>query len=331
MTEKKRSYSSAQPSGIITLGNYLGAIKNWVALQDDYECIYSIADLHAITVRQEPAKLRKQSLELLATMLACGIDPEKSLLFVQSHVHQHAELAWILNCYTQMGELSRMTQFKDKSRKNESNINAGLFSYPTLMAADILLYQADVVPVGQDQMQHLELCRDIAARFNGVHGDVFKVPEGLIPKAGERIKSLQTPAAKMSKSDENENSYISIVEPADSIMRKFKRAVTDSGSEVVFAEGKDGINNLLTIYSVIAGISIAKAQDQFAGKGYGDFKAAVGEAVAEHLRPIREKYEDLIKNKDYIIQVVTKSDEIAAKIAAHTLRKVYKKVGFLQF
>ncbi len=327
---KKRSFSAIQPSGTITLGNYLGAIRNWVKLQDELECIFAIADLHTITVRQEPAKLRQNSIELLAMLLATGIDPEKSLLFCQSHVHQHAELAWVLNCYTQMGELSRMTQFKDKSQKHATNINAGLFTYPTLMAADILLYKADVVPVGEDQKQHLELSRDIANRFNSTYSDTFVVPEPYIVKAGARVMSLQTPSSKMSKSDPNPNGFIALTDPEDVIIRKFKKAVTDSEAEIAYREGKDGINNLLTIYSVITGVSVEDAVKEFEGKGYGDFKLAVGEAVAAHLKPVQERYDYFMKNKDYISEVYTRSSEIAGKIAESTLRKVYKKVGFLQ-
>ena len=328
--KRKRSFSAIQPSGTITLGNYLGAIRNWVNLQDEFECIFAIADLHTITVRQEPAALRAHSIELLSMLLATGIDPEKSLLFCQSHVHQHAELAWVLNCYTQMGELSRMTQFKDKSAKHANNINAGLFTYPTLMAADILLYKADVVPVGEDQKQHLELSRDIANRFNNTYSETFVVPEPYIVKAGARVMSLQNPNAKMSKSDENANGFIALTDPEDVIIRKFKKAVTDSEAVVEYREGKDGINNLLTIYSVVTGKTIEEAVKEFEGKGYGDFKLAVGEAVAAHLKPIQERYSYFIKNKDYVAEIYTKSAEIASKIAESTLRKVYKKVGFLQ-
>ncbi len=327
---KKRSFSAIQPSGTITLGNYLGAIRNWVKLQDEFECIFAIADLHTITVRQEPASLRSHSMELLAMLLAVGIDPERSLLFCQSHVHQHAELAWVLNCYTQMGELSRMTQFKDKSAKHSTNINAGLFTYPTLMAADILLYKADVVPVGDDQKQHLELTRDIATRFNSTYSDTFTVPEPYIVKAGSRVMSLQTPTAKMSKSDPNANGFIALTDPEDVIIRKFKKAVTDSEAKVEYREGKDGVNNLLTIYSVITGKTIDEATAEFEGKGYGDFKLAVGEAVAAHLKPIQDRYNDYMKNKDYVVDIYTKSAAVASKIAESTLRKVYKKVGFLQ-
>ena len=328
--EKKRIFSAIQPTGMMTLGNYAGAIQNWVKMQDEYECIYAVADLHAITVRQVPADFRKNAMQLLAILLACGVDPDKSLLFFQSHVHQHAELAWILNCYTQMGELSRMTQFKDKSAKHANNINAGLFTYPALMAADILLYQADLVPVGEDQKQHLELCRDIAGRFNGIYGDVLKVPEPYIPKVGARIMSLQNPTSKMSKSDTNVNGYILLTDDTDTIIRKFKRAVTDSDAKVEFKEGKDGINNLISIYVAATGKTVEETVKEFDGKGYGDFKLAVGEAVAEMLRPVTKKYNDLLANKDYLMQVYTKSAEIAEKIAMRTMRKVYKKIGFTE-
>ncbi|MBR2877595.1 MAG: tryptophan--tRNA ligase [Clostridia bacterium] len=330
MDEKKRIFSAIQPTGMMTLGNYAGAIQNWVKMQDEYECIYAVADLHAITVRQVPADFRKNAMQLMAILLACGIDPDKSLLFFQSHVHQHAELAWILNCYTQMGELSRMTQFKDKSAKHANNINAGLFTYPALMAADILLYQADLVPVGEDQKQHLELCRDIAGRFNGIYGDVLKVPEPYIPKVGARIMSLQNPTSKMSKSDTNVNGYILLTDETDTIIRKFKRAVTDSDAKVEFKEGKDGINNLISIYVAATGKTVEETVKEFDGKGYGDFKLAVGEAVADMLAPVTKKYNDLLANKDYLMQVYTKSAEIAEKIAMRTMRKVYKKIGFTE-
>ncbi len=326
---KKRIFSAIQPTGVMTLGNYIGAIKNWNDLQDEYECIYSIADLHSLTVRQTPADLRKNSIQLMALLLACGIDPEKSLLYFQSRVHQHAELAWILNCYTQMGELSRMTQFKDKSAKHENNINAGLFTYPVLMAADILLYQADLVPVGHDQKQHLEICRDIAERFNGIYGDVFKIPEGFIPKVGARVMSLQNPTAKMSKSDTNVNGYILMTDDTDTIIRKFKRAVTDSEAEIVYREGKDGINNLISIYGAVTGKTAEETEKEFAGKGYGDFKLAVGEAVADALRPVQEKYEYFLSNKDYLQEIYKKSEQTASYLAMKTLRKVYKKVGLI--
>ena len=315
MEQKKRILSGIQPSGFITLGNYLGAVKNWVKMQDEYDCYFFMADLHAITVRQEPAQLRKNSIDMMALILACGIDAEKSPLFFQSHVHTHAELTWVLNNYTQLGELSRMTQFKDKSAKNESNINAGLFTYPVLMAADILLYQTDLVPVGNDQKQHLELSRDIAARFNNAHGDTFKIPEPYIPEVGARIMSLQEPTSKMSKSDPNVNGYISLTDDNDTIIRKFKRAVTDSGSEVKHGEGKEGMNNLLSIYGAVTGLSIEQAEAQFEGKGYGDFKLAVAESVVECLRPIKEKHKYLMENKDFLKQVYTQSAERALSVS----------------
>ena len=327
--DKKVIFSGIQPSGIITLGNYLGAVKNWSALQDEYACIYSVVDMHAITVRQTPADLRRRSLETLAIIIACGIDPKKSLLFIQSHVPQHAQLSWVLNCYTMFGELSRMTQFKDKSQKHADNINAGLFDYPVLMAADILLYQADLVPVGVDQKQHLELARNIAERFNGLYSPTFVVPDGYIPPVGAKIMSLTDPTRKMSKSDENPKSYVSIIDDEATIIKKFKSAVTDSDMEIAYKEGKDGINNLLTIYSAVTGKTIAEAEKEFAGQGYGTFKQAVGEAVAAHLKPIRETYQDLLNHKDYLEQIYKSSAEQASAIAERTLRKVYKKIGFI--
>ncbi len=329
-TEKKKIvFSAIQPSGTITLGNYLGAVRNWVKMQDEFDCIYALADLHTITVRQEPAKMRKNILDAYASILACGIDVEKSLFFIQSHVHTHAELAWLLNCNTQFGELSRMTQFKDKSAKHADNINAGLFTYPCLMAADILLYQADYVPVGADQKQHLELSRNIAQRFNGLYGSVFKVPEGYYPKYGARVMSLQDPTRKMSKSDENINACVHLLDPPEVIMKKFKRAVTDSEACVRFAEGKDGVNNLMAIYGAVTGLTNEQIENDFQGKGYGDFKIAVGEAVAETLRPIRERYEQYIKDRAYLEDCYKKAGEIALKISARTLNKAMKKVGFL--
>lgn len=324
---KKRIFSAIQPTGTMTLGNYIGAIKNWVALQNEYECIYAVADLHSLTVRQIPAELRKNSINLMALLLACGVDPEKSLLFFQSRVHQHAELGWVLDCFTQMGELSRMTQFKDKSAKHENNINAGLFTYPALMAADILLYKSDLIPVGHDQKQHLEICRDIATRFNGIYGDVFTIPDGYIPKMGARIMSLQDPTSKMSKSDTNTNGYILLTDDTDTIIRKFKRAVTDSEACVVYREDKPGINNLISIYCAVTGKTIEETEKEFDGKGYGDFKLAVGEAVAMHLKPIQEKYEYYLNNKDYLKEIYTKSEQTASYIASKTLNKVYKKLG----
>lgn len=332
INEKKVIFSGIQPSSdSITLGNYLGALKHWVTLQDEYNCIFSVVDMHAITLRQEPARLRKNTVSLLAQYLACGLDAEKNIIFIQSHVPAHAELAWILNCFTQMGELSRMTQFKDKSQKHPENINAGLFTYPVLMAADILLYQADLVPVGVDQKQHLELTRDIAHRFNTLYGDVFTMPEPYIPQkgAGAKIMSLQNPNAKMSKSDPNPNGCIALLDSPDDIVRKIKRAVTDSEAEVAYREGKDGINNLLTIYSSVTGMSIEDAVNEFSGKGYGDFKSAVAEAVAAHLSPIQEKYNDYMKNKDYLEDIYKKGAEAAFAVSRRTLNKVKKKVGFV--
>lgn len=327
--KKKRIFSGMQPSGELTLGNYLGALKNWVKLQDEYECIYSIMNMHAITVRQEPAELRKRSLEVLMQYIACGIDPEKSILFFQSHVPAHAELSWILSCNTQMGELSRMTQFKDKSTKHADNINAGLFTYPVLMAADILLYQADLVPVGNDQLQHIELTRDVATRFNFHYGDTFTIPEAYIGKAGARVMSLQTPENKMSKSDPNPNGYIWILDPEDVIIKKFKRAVTDSGSEICASPEKPGVTNLLTIYAAVTGKTVEEAEKEFAGQGYGTFKQAVGEAVAAELAPVRKRFDELAKDKAYVEEIYKKGAETASYIAEKTMRKVFKKVGFI--
>ena len=327
---KKRIFSGIQPSGILTIGNYLGALKNWVGLQEDYECIYCVVNMHAITVRQVPADLRRHTYEALAVYLAAGIDPKKSTIFVQSHVPAHAELAWVLNCNTMFGELSRMTQFKDKSAKHGNNINAGLFTYPTLMAADILLYQAALVPVGQDQKQHVELTRDIAERFNALYGDTFTVPEAYIPETGKKIMSLLDPAKKMSKSDENAGAYVAILDGRDDIIRKCRRAVTDSGSEVRFADGKDGICNLMNIYSAITGKENDEIEREFEGKGYGDFKLAVGEAVADALSPLQNEYARLIADKAYLEQIMREGAETASSIARKTMRKVYKKTGFVQ-
>ncbi len=327
--QKKLIYSAIQPSGMLTLGNYLGALRNWVRLQEEYDCIYTVADLHAITVRQQTAAFRKQILETYALLIAVGVDPEKSLLFIQSHVAAHSQLAWILSCYTQFGELSRMTQFKDKSAKHADNVNAGLFTYPSLMAADILLYRADLVPVGADQKQHLEITRDIAARFNNIYGEVFTIPDGFIPKVGARVMSLQEPTKKMSKSDENVNAWVAILDKPEDIMRKFKRAVTDSEAEVAFRDGKDGVNNLMGIYSAVTGKSLEKITEEFAGKGYGDFKTAVGEAVVEELRPVRERFDELMKNRDFLTETWRKGAENAEKLANRTLSKVMKKIGFI--
>lgn len=330
MEDKKRILSGIQSSGFLTLGNYIGALKNWGTLQDDYDCYYCVADLHSITVRQNPAEFRKRAMEIFTIYLASGIDPEKSTLFFQSHVSAHAELSWILNCYTYMGELQRMTQFKDKAAKHADNINSGLFTYPVLMAADILLYQADLVPVGKDQLQHLEITRDIAGRFNGIYGDVFKMPEAYVGKMGAKVMSLAEPTAKMSKSDPNPNGYIAILDDRDTIMRKFKRAVTDSEGEIVYREGKDGINNLLTIYCVLTGKTMDEAQREFEGKGYGEFKTAVAEVTADSLAPLQEKFRQLSTDKEYLQKIYRAGAEKAAHTAYKTLRKVYKKVGFTE-
>lgn len=327
--KKKRSLSLIQPTSIPTLGNYLGAMKGWSAFQDEFETVYGVADLHSITVRQEPQKLRKQTNELFAMLLALGLEPEKSILFIQSQVPTHAQLAWILNCYTQFGELSRMTQFKDKSAQHSDNINAGLFTYPSLMAADILLYQADIVPVGADQKQHLEITRDIAERFNGIYGNVFTVPEAYIPKSGARVMSLADPTRKMSKSDPNPKGTVYLTDEPNVIMKKFKSAVTDSEMSVHYGEGKDGINNLMTIYSAVTGDSFEQIESDFVSKGYGDFKAAVGEAVVEELKPIQEKFNRYLADKAYLAECQRNGAELATKVSQRTLNKVMKKVGFL--
>ncbi|MBR0171369.1 MAG: tryptophan--tRNA ligase [Lachnospiraceae bacterium] len=326
---KQRMLSGIQPTGTFTLGNYIGAVKHWGRMQEDYECAYFIADLHSLTVRMDASARKAQSMEAYMLLLSCGLDPEKTLVFMQSHVPAHAEMGWILSCYTQFGELSRMTQFKDKSQTHADNINAGLFTYPSLMAGDILLYQADFVPVGEDQRQHLELTRDIATRFNNLYGEVFRVPEPYIPQVGGRVMSLQDPTKKMSKSDENVNSYILMLDDPKVIVNKFKRAVTDSEKEIIFKEGKDGINNLMVIYSAVTGKTLDQIRDEFEGKGYGDFKLAVGEAVAETFRPVREKYADLQKNKDYVAQMMKQGAETAHKVSQRTLSRVRKKLGLL--
>ena len=327
---KKRMLSGIQPSGDLHLGNYLGAIKNWGARSDLYDCFYFMADLHTITVRQTPADLRRRTLEQLAQYIACGLDPEKNTLFIQSHVHQHAELGWVLNCYTMFGELSRMTQFKDKSSKHAENVNGGLFTYPSLMAADILLYQPDLVPVGHDQKQHCELTRDVAKRFNGIYGDVFKIPEPFIPETGARIMSLNAPESKMSKS--MPEGCVFLMERPEDIQRKFKRAITDSDTEncVRFdPENKPGVANLMSIYSAVTGRSFEQIESEFAGCGYGKFKPVVGEAVVEHLRPIREEAQRLLKDKAYLEGVYRDGAQKASYVAEKTLRKVYKKIGFV--
>jgi tryptophanyl-tRNA synthetase len=329
VVKKKTIFSGVQPSGNLTIGNYLGAIKNWTALQDDYDCIYCVVDMHAITVRQVPAELRKRTYETLAVYVAAGLDPEKNTLFVQSHVPGHAMLAWDLGCYTMFGELSRMTQFKDKSAKHADNINAGLFTYPVLMAADILLYQTDLVPVGQDQRQHLELARDIAIRFNNAYSDTFTVPEGYIQKTGMKIMSLADPTKKMSKSDTNPNATVAILDSRDDVIRKFKRAVTDSDTVVRYAEGKDGINNLMSIYSCFTGKSLDEIEREFDGKGYGDFKLAVGETVADSLAPLRERFDALMKDEAYLEQIMRSGAERANHIAMKTISKVHRKIGYV--
>ncbi|MBE5871112.1 MAG: tryptophan--tRNA ligase [Lachnospiraceae bacterium] len=330
INDKKVLFSAMQSTGNLTLGNYLGALKNWTTLCDEYECFYAVADLHSITVRQEPAEFRKRARNLLTLFIAAGIDPEKNCLYYQSHVSGHAELSWILNCFTYMGELNRMTQFKDKAAKHADNINAGLYTYPVLMAADILLYQADVVPVGKDQLQHLELTRDIAQRFNSIYGDVFTVPEPYIGKSGARVMSLQDPTKKMSKSDENQNGSIYLMDDPDTIMRKCKRAVTDSEGCVRYRDEQPGIRNLIDIYCACNDLTPQEVEKEFDGKGYGDFKMAVGESVISVLKPLQDRYQDLSKNKDYIDRIVKENAEKAGYYANKTLRKVKKKVGFTE-
>ena len=326
---KKKVLSCIQPSGMLTLGNYLGALKNWLAMQDEFDCTFAVADLHAITVRQDPAALRQQIYSTYALLLALGIDPQKNTLFIQSHVPHHTALTWLLSCNTQFGEMSRMTQFKDKSAKHPENVNVGLFSYPVLMAADILLYKPDFVPVGADQKQHLEIARDIATRFNNIYGDVFTIPEPYIPKVGARIMSLQDPAKKMSKSDDNPNAWVAILDDRDTIIRKFKRAVTDSEAVVRMSEDKPGISNLITIYSTFTGKSVAEVEKEFEGKGYGDFKLAVGETVADTLAPVKARYEELIKDKKALEVLYREGAQKAEKMANKTYFKAMKKVGFV--
>ena len=329
MSEQKRVLSFIQPSGLLTLGNYLGALKNWTEMQNDFDCTFAVADLHAITVRQEPAKLRNQIYSTYAILLALGIDPEKNTVFIQSHVPEHAQLAWLLSCYTQFGEMSRMTQFKDKSQSHPDNINVGLFSYPVLMAADILLYKADLIPVGADQKQHIEIARDIANRFNNIYGDVFTIPDGYIPKSAARIKSLQDPTKKMSKSDDNVNAWVAILDTKDDIIRKFKRAVTDSDSRVIMSEDKPGVSNLISIYSAVTGKTTEEVEREFDGKGYGDFKLAVGEAIADELAPIKQKHDGIIKDKKELERLYRIGAEKAEYVARKTYLKAMKKVGFV--
>ena len=328
--DKKVVFSGVQPSGVLTIGNYLGAIRNFSDFSDTYHCYYCVVDEHAITVRQVPADLRKRTYETLALYIACGLDPEKNTLFVQSHVSAHAELGWIIDCYTMFGELSRMTQFKDKSAKNADNVNAGLFTYPSLMVADILLYQTDMVPVGVDQKQHLELTRDVAARFNAIYGDTFVIPEPYIPKTTAKIMSLADPEKKMSKSDENENATVRILDPKDVIIRKFKRAVTDSGSEIRYADDKPGVSNLMSIYGAFTGKTMEEIEREFDGMGYGDFKLAVGEACADALAPVQAEFARLSADKAYLEDVMAKGAEAAARDAARTMSKVRRKLGFIE-
>lgn len=330
MSEKKVIFSGAQPSGKMTLGNYLGAIKNWTKLQDEYECFFSVVDLHAITVPQEPKVLRENAKKLLAQYIACGLDPEKNTIFIQSHVKEHLELMWVLNTMTYMGELNRMTQFKDKARKSEANLNAGLFTYPVLMAADILIYQTDLVPVGDDQKQHLELARDLANRFNNRYSDTFKIPEGYYPKEAARVMSLQDPTKKMSKSDENVNGFILLEDDPDTIRRKIKKCVTDSEGVVRYSPEQPGIKNLLDIYSALSGKPIDEIVKMYEGKGYGDFKADTAEVIISVLEPMRQKYLALLEDKEYLEKIYCEGAKKAEAKARKTLRKVYKKVGFLE-
>ena len=325
--EKKVLYSAMQATGALHIGNYYGALRNWINLCEEYDCFYAVADLHALTVRQDPAELRKKARNVLMMFIAAGLDPEKNVIYYQSHVPAHAELNWILNCYTYMGELSRMTQFKDKSAKHADNINAGLFTYPVLMASDILLYQASVVPVGEDQRQHLEITRDIAERFNSLYGDVFTVPEAYFGKSAARVMSLADPSKKMSKSDDNPNGCVYVLDDKDTIIRKFKRAVTDSDTQVVYLDTKPGIMNLIDIYRAATGKSIPEIEKEFEGKGYGEFKLAVGETVSDALSPIRDRFAELSADKAYVDTVIKNNAERAAYAANKTLRKVRKKVG----
>ena len=331
MEKKKKVLSLIQPSGLPTLGNYLGALKNWSQTAEEFDCAFGVADLHAITVRQEPQKFRKQISDMYALLLALGLDPEKNIVFVQSQVPTHAQLGWILDCYTQFGEMSRMTQFKDKSESHPENINVGLFAYPALMAADILLYQADYVPVGADQKQHLEITRDIAQRFNGIYGNVFTVPEPLIRDSGARIMSLQDPMKKMSKSDPNPKGYVSIFDTETQIAKKIKSAKTDSEAKVRYAEGKDGINNLMSIYSCCTGATMEQIEAEFNGKGYGDFKGAVADAVIEQLKPVQSEFERVSSDRAYLEQCMKEGAEKATYVSQRTLDKVMKKIGFYKF
>lgn len=327
---KKVVYSAVQPSGNLTIGNYVGSIRNWIDMQDDYTCYFAIANMHAITVKQDPALLRRHTLELAALYIACGLDPEKCALYVQSMVPQHAELCWALNTITYVGEMQRMTQFKDKSAKHADNINMGLMDYPVLMAADILLYLADYVPVGADQTQHVEIARDIAIRFNNRYGETFRVPQALIVKQGAKIMSLQEPTKKMSKSDENVNASVYLSDDKDTVIRKFKRAVTDSDTRIIASEEKPGVTNLLTIYCAFRGCTLEEAQREFEGKGYGDFKLAVGETVADAIAPVQAEQKRLLADKAYLNGILKEGCERAFRTARRTLNKVYRKIGFYQ-
>ena len=325
--ERKIIMSGIQPTGVFSLGNYIGAIKNWKKLQEGYRCLYFIANLHSLTVRMDPQKLKKLTLDCVAMLLACGVDVEKSLVFIQSQVPEHSQLSWVLQCYTQFGELSRMTQFKDKSLKNSNNINAGLFGYPVLMAADILIYQSDFVPIGADQKQHLEITRDIANRFNNLYGQTFKLPQPYVSEFGDRVMSLVDPTSKMSKSDKNKNGFISILDPPDDIVSKFKKAVTDSEAKIYYSDDKPGISNLLAIYSALSGLGIKEVERKFEAKGYGEFKMAVGELVAKTLAPIQEEYRRLVEDRGELERVCRKGAEMASEMAKKTLSVVYEKLG----
>lgn len=326
--EKQTIFSGMQSTGVITIGNYFGALKNWVKLQDEYNCLFCVVDLHSITIKQEPSKLRQSARDLLALYIASGLDPEKNIIYYQSHVPQHSELSWILGCYTYMGELNRMTQFKDKAQKHADNINAGLFTYPVLMAADILLFQTDLVPVGTDQKQHLELARDIAERFNNIYGNVFKVPEPYIGRVGAKIMSLQEPNKKMSKSDENPNGFISLLDEPSVIMNKIKRAVTDSEAAAIYSEDRPGIKNLMDIYSCATGETIQKTRELLEGKGYGELKRIVGEVLVAEIEPVQKRFKEIKQDKDYLNNIIKRNAESASYLANKTLRKVKKKIGF---
>ena len=330
MSDKKTILSGIQPSGKLCIANQLGAINNWVNLQDDYNSIFLIVDLHSLTVKQVPSELRQRCMSFAAQYIACGIDPEKSIIAIQSHIPPHTELAWVLSTLTSIGELNRMTQFKDKSKIHAKNINAGLFTYPILMASDILVYNAELVPVGSDQKQHLELSRNLAERFNNRYSDTFTIPEPYIPKASGRIMSLQNPSSKMSKSDKNENNFIALIDDEDTIIRKIRRAVTDSGSEIVFSDDKPGLKNLITIYSCYSGLSSEQIQDKYIGKMYSDFKQDLGELISETLKPVRDRYKDIISDKDYLNKVLSNGAEKASYLAQKTISKVYRKIGLIK-